>query len=140
MVVFLLTMKKLMIYSNSINEPHFFKQEIILEETGLANIYRLGRSPVCEISIDWCGHFLSSFQFTLTKYSKETEYSATDGLPSKPSRNGTWLNGNRMDRKLMLQNGDRLVCAGGALEIEYISLSTRSRLADDLEETLSFER
>lgn len=90
-------------------------------------IYRIGRSPNCEIQVDWCDHFISGYQLMVSRYSKEKDYSVRDGLPFKPSKNGTFLNGQKLKYKEVLKNNDRITVSG-LLLIVYKRHSDRLRL------------
>lgn len=134
-----LSMIKLLIYSCGLEKE--LKETIELPENEAVATFTFGRNPKCDYCFKWSkSPFLSGWQFTLIKYAKEQEYYLIDGLPEKPSRNGVWLNKSRVVEKTELKHGDRLLLAGGMIEVEYYSQKESSRLADDLEETLTFDR
>lgn len=108
------------------------------------SLYRIGRAADCEIRVDYAGAYIGRYQCTLTRYDtsswkKAIGYKIRDGVPDQPSRNGTWLNGKRIEGKIELNDEDVITLVSGHLRMIYRE-ERASRISDRLEDlTLTSE-
>lgn len=101
--------------------------------------YRIGRSNKCEICLDWkktvSGVQARLYQIPPTMRGRGG-YRLKDGDVDRPSTNGTFLNGSKLDSKesVKLKHGD-LITLGPGLRGVYLGIS--ESIADALESTLT---
>lgn len=132
-----------------IGQIEFEGQWLDRSETELTAIaYTVGRSDRCDICVDfvekWIKERLSKFQFTLyrrdasrkDKYGRYLQpgYDVADGLPNQPTRNGTFLNGDRLLVKTGLKHGDLIAVVTG---LRFFYSDAAASPTTDLEETLT---
>jgi pSer/pThr/pTyr-binding forkhead associated (FHA) protein len=101
------------------------------------SVYRIGRARECEICVTYCGAYLGREHCTLTKYDTGSwrgaiAYKLRDGTPGSPSRNGTYLNGARLNEKTELKDGDVITLIPGQLRARYVVTSKALNKSMDL--------
>jgi pSer/pThr/pTyr-binding forkhead associated (FHA) protein len=121
------------------------KWDTVREEFLRLPYYRVGRSIHCEISLRGLElNTVSSIHFRLFEMATSLRnsppsYGIKDGSDEKPSTNGTYLNGSRLEHnkpKIRLLHND-VITVTPTLRIVYCDNTPKTIISDNMNDTLA---